>query len=87
MRSTMLNSHLLCSREVAKNVQIYGNLAMMQATTNLSGNTSKILEFFHQQIYFMSLFYYRMTINHSVVIKLFHNIQLTTNVRNFIFGL
>ena len=53
----------------------------------LRQHTTKILEFFHQCLYIMSLFYYGTVINHSVVMKLPHDVQLATGVRSSIFGL
>jgi hypothetical protein len=35
----------------------------------------------------MSLFYYKTTINHSVVMKLLYDIQYITSVKNLIFSL
>src|SRR6266540_3721740 len=50
-------------------------------------HTWEVLELFCKRLNLMSLFYYRTVINHSVVMKLLHDVQLTVCIRDPKLGL
>src|SRR6266540_245650 len=50
-------------------------------------DTWEVLELFCKRLNLMSLFYYRTVINHSVVMKLLHDVQLTVCIRDPKLGL